>query len=133
MSRASARRAWMHTDYFYFGELTMKIKPVNKPLVTFIGAYIMLASVKAQAFIPPQSVVDQCIGAVEQKYAIQPQDLNLKAVRAQPVGDEAAVVYLHTSVTLDPAQRRVRMYCTIDKYGSVIRLRSNPRLLDVLK
>ncbi len=103
----------------------MKIERVTKTLVTIVGTLILLASVKALAFIPPQPVVDQCISAVEQKYAIQPQDLALEAVRGRPIGDEAAVIYLHTAVTPNPAQRRVRMYCTIDKLGSVTRLRAN--------
>lgn len=111
----------------------MKTELMTKTLVTFIGALIMLASVKALAFIPPQSAVDQCIDAVERKYAISPQELGLKTVRARPIGGEAAVIYLHTVVEPDPAQRRVRMYCTIDQHGSVTQLRANPRLLDVLK
>ena len=111
----------------------MKTELVTKTLVTFVGAFIMLASIKALAFIPPQSAVDECIGAVEQKYAILPQDLGLETVRARPIGSEAAVIYLHTATKPDPAQQRVRLYCTVDQDGGVTQLRANPRLLDVLK
>lgn len=111
----------------------MQIKRMTNNVVTTIGAVIILASVEALAFIPPQSAVNQCLGAVEQKYAIQPQHLDLRAVRGQPIGDREAVIYLHTAATPDPAQRRVRMYCTIDQRGKVTRLRTNPRVLDAFK
>ena len=111
----------------------MKTELMTKTLVTFIGAFIMLASVRALAFIPPQSAVDQCIDAVEQKYAILPQDLGLDTIRARPVGNEAAVIYFHTAAKPDTAQQRARLYCTIDQDGGVTQLRANSRLLDVLK
>ncbi|MGI9285934.1 MAG: hypothetical protein ACR2P1_11140 [Pseudomonadales bacterium] len=111
----------------------MKTELMTKTLVTFVGAFIMLLSIKALAFIPPQSAVNDCIDAVQQKYAIVQRDLGLDMVRAQPIGDESAVIYLHTAAKPDTAQQRVRLYCTVNRDGVVTKLRANPRLLDVLK
>ena len=111
----------------------MKIELTTKTLVTVIGAFIMLVSVKISAFTPPQPAVEQCMAAVTQKYAILPQDLERQKTRARPTGKAAAVVYLHIALQSDPEQRRVKMHCTVDQHGSVTRLRANPRFLDVAK
>lgn len=111
----------------------MKIELMTKTLVTVFGALIMLASVEALAFIPPQSAANKCIDAVKQKYDLPLQDLGLETLRARPLGDASAVIYLRTAVNVDSAQQRVTMYCTVDQHGRVKQLRANPRALDVLK
>lgn len=109
----------------------MKTELITKTLVAFIGTLIMLASVRALAFIPPQPAVDVCVDAVEQKYNIVERDLGLETVRARPVGDKSAVIYLST--TVDTAQPSSRLYCTVDEDGDVTRLHSNPRQIDTVK
>ena len=111
----------------------MKTELMTKTLVTFIGAFIMLLSIRALAFTPPQSAVDECVDAVEQKYAIPQANLTPETVRARPISDEATVIYLHTAARHDTAQQRVRLYYMIDQDGAVTQLRANSRLLDVLK
>lgn len=111
----------------------MKTELITKTLVTLIGTFIILFSINALAFIPPQPAVDECIDAVEQKYDILEQDLGLETVRARPIGDKAAMIYLHTAMKPDAEQQRVRLYCTVDQDGGVTQLRANPRLLDVLQ
>ncbi len=111
----------------------MTAELLKKTLALIVTTLISLTSVMALAFTAPQAAVDQCTGAVVRKYAISPQHLALNTVRARPIGDVAAVIYLRTAAKLNPAQRRVRIYCTIDQHGSVTRLRASPRLLDVPK
>ncbi len=106
---------------------------LKKPLALIATTLIGLTSVMALAFTAPQAAVDQCTGAVAQKYAISPQHLGQNKVRARSIGDVAAVIYLRAAVKPNPAQRLVRIYCTIDQQGSVIQLRANPRLRDVTK
>lgn len=104
---------------------------LRKPVALFLTTLTGLTSVTALAFSAPQAAVDQCIGEVAQKYAISPQHLELNKVRARPIGAEAAVIYLRTAAKPNPAQRLVRIYCTINQQGNVTQLRANPRLRDV--
>lgn len=110
----------------------MKTAATTKALVSLAGTGILLACAEAMAFIPTKTAVKQCVHAVESKYTIATHELGLESARLRLIDTERAVVYLPTAGNAEPAQRRARLYCTVDQHGSVTQLRANPRSLDLL-
>ena len=99
---------------------TQLIKTIQA--IVFCSA-ILLTGFQAHAFSPTESAVNVCVDALEQKFGIHEQELELGQVRAKPVGVNSAVIYLHTIAKPEFEQPRERVYCRVELDGSVTRLR----------
>ena len=99
-----------------------------KIVTAAVTAAVLAFSTGALAKAPSIGEVDECLRQAHNQLKLANADVKLISSASYTMPNEHQVVLLDTEIAGLSRQLNARLYCSIDKDGTVSRLNSNPRL-----